>query len=104
MVVQLPTRIAQEEFDGRHEQRLARIVWVDSGLSFASTWLEHSTIVERAMEWTGKIVSVGRVVYEDNERVVLGISYDQENDNWASVFLIAKQSILTRESLLPHDA
>lgn len=102
MLIHLPSE--QEELDGRHEERLERIVWVDSGLSFASTWLDHSTILERAKEWTGRIISVGRIVYEDEERIVLGVSYDAEHDNWASVFLIAKQSILAREKLLPHDS
>jgi len=80
-------------------QPIERIVWVDSGLSFASTWLDTKDIIERAKDWNGRIVSVGQVIYEDDERLVLGINYDPENDNWAACFLIGKVAILNRVRL-----
>lgn len=80
---------------------MERIEWVDSGMSFASTWLSTSLIQERAREWHGVVVSVGQVVYEDEERLVLGLSHDAETDNWASCFAIYKPCILTRVKLAP---
>lgn len=79
--------------------RAERIVWVDSGLSFASTWLEEETIIERAKEWDGLVISVGQVVYEDAERVVLGLSKDKETNNWTGAFLIYKPTIIIRKLL-----
>lgn len=78
---------------------LERIVWVDSGLSYASTWLEEATIVDRAKDWDGRVTTVGQVIYEDDRVVVLCLSRDLETNNWAGAFLIYKPAILTREIL-----
>lgn len=78
------------------KHRLERVVWVDSGLSFASTWLDESTIVDRAKEWDGIVQTVGHVIYEDSKRLVLGLSYDKDNESWAGAFLIYKPAIVER--------
>lgn len=78
---------------------MERIEWVDSGLAFASTWLDEATIKQRASEWDGKVVTVGQVIFEDEERIIMGLSRDTENDNWAGCFLIWKPSIIDRKAL-----
>lgn len=78
---------------------MERIEWIDSGLSFASTWMAESLIEERAREWDGLCVSVGHVVYEDDERVILGTTHDPEGNNWAACFGIQKRCIVKRVPL-----
>lgn len=84
---------------GQKVSSIEHIVWVDSGLSFASTWLSQSTIEERAKEWQGIVHSAGHVVFEDDDCVVLGLSLDEETDNWAGCIGIYKPCIVYRQQL-----
>lgn len=78
---------------------MERVEWVDSGLSFASSWLDEATIIERAKEWHGIVVTVGQLIYEDDDKLVLGLSQDAETGNWAACFGIMKSSIVHRAVL-----
>ena len=72
------------------------IEWVDSGLSFASTWLDERSVIERAKEWDGRVTTVGHVIFEDDDRIVLGLSRDHETGYWAGCFAIYKSAIIAR--------
>lgn len=89
-------RLLSAEEESQEEPRLERVVWVDSGLSYASTWLDEETIVGRAKDWDGLVTTVGHLIYEDNTRIVLGLSHDKETGNWAGAFLIYKPAIIER--------
>lgn len=78
---------------------MERIVWMDSGLSYAPTWLDEKTIIDRAQEWNGQVVTVGQVIWEGPDRILLGLSKDEESGNWAGAFLIWKQAIIERTTL-----
>lgn len=78
---------------------MEEIVWMDSGLSYAPTWLDEETIIERAKEWNGRVTTVGQVVWEGPDRIILGLSRDAENGHWAGIFLIWKQAIISRREL-----
>ena len=78
---------------------MERILWVDSGLSFASTWTPEQMVTDRADEWDGKVTSVGFVVHETDDRIVLGLSRDAETGMWSGCFLIYKPCILERTKL-----
>lgn len=91
--------MALQSLDPRKLLRLERVVWVDSGLSYASTWLDEDTIVDRAKAWDGRVSTVGHVIYEDDTRIVLGLSWDKETGNWAGAFLIYKPAIIEREEI-----
>lgn len=78
---------------------MERVEWVDSGLSFASAWLDERVAVERVKEWNGIVVTVGHVVYEDEERILIGMSHDVETGNWAGLFGIYKPCIIKRTVL-----
>jgi hypothetical protein len=84
------------EGEPREERPLERVVWVDSGLSYASTWLDEETVIDRAKEWNGRVTTVGHLIYEDDSCVVLGLSHDTETGNWSGAFLIYKPTILER--------
>lgn len=85
--------------DGTIPAMTERVVWWDSGLSFASTWLPEQTVVERAKDWDGRVTTVGQVVYEDTQTLVLGLSRDGETGAWAGCFAIFKPCILERTQL-----
>ena len=78
---------------------MERIEWIDSGMSFAATWLDESTITDRADAWHGLVITVGQVVHETEDRVVLGLSQDAETGHWSGCFLIWKASIQKRVKL-----
>lgn len=78
---------------------MERIEWVDSGLAFANTWTPEPLIEDRVRDWNGICVSVGQVVYEDEERIVLGITHDPEHNAWAACFGIQKRCIVKRVAL-----
>lgn len=72
---------------------------MDSGLSFANVWCPEQTITDRADEWDGRVTTVGTVVHETEDRVVLCMSHDHESDAWAQCFLIYKPAIVERHAL-----
>lgn len=80
------------------------VEWIDSGLSFAATWLTEDTIVHRAKEWDGRVTTVGHVIYEDDTRIVLGLSKDHETGNWSGCFAIYKSAIVQRVALVASNA
>lgn len=82
---------------------MEKIVWMDSGLSYASTWLDEQTIVERAQAWDGRVVTVGQVIWEGPDRILLGLSKDEEHGHWAGAFLIWKQAIIERSTLCEQE-
>ena len=82
-----------------NEMKMERIVWVDSGLSFAHVWVPEETITERADGWDGLVTTVGQVVHETEDRVVLCMSHDRETGAWAQCFLIYKPTIKERRTL-----
>jgi hypothetical protein len=96
MSVQPPSRTESERVYSSPRRRLERVVWIDSGLSFASTWLDEDVIVDRSKGWDGKVVTVGQNIYEDATRLVLGLSYDKDAEAWAGAFLIYKPAIVER--------
>lgn len=79
--------------------KLEKIVWTDSGQSFASEWLTLDTIEHRVKDWNGHSETVGFVVYESDDRLALAQSLDRENPNAAHVFIIYKPCIVEREVL-----
>lgn len=72
-----------------------KLHWIDSGLSFANTWLDKQTIIERALNWTGECTAVGQIVYQDRDRIVLCLIEDEEKENYAACFLISQKCIIS---------
>jgi hypothetical protein len=78
---------------------LERIVWVDSGWNYCNVWSTIDEIIHMAKEWSGHQTTVGFVVYEDDDRVVLVQTLDGERPNATNAWLVYKETIIEREVL-----
>lgn len=78
---------------------IERIVWTDSGMFIDEGWAALDVYKRQAREWDGCVETIGRVMYEDEKVVVVGLSHDKHNDNWYGAQLIFKPCIQTRETL-----
>jgi len=78
---------------------IEEVHWVDSGFNFANRWESLDDIIHTAKEWNGHSSTVGYVVFEDEDRIVLAQTLDGERPNGANVFLIYKPNIMSREVL-----
>ena len=76
-----------------------RIRWVDSGLSFASTWLDGDTVRDRARSHRAECEAAGFVVSEDERGITLCVVRDEVADTFAACFWIAKISVIERTVL-----
>lgn len=72
------------------------VEWVDSGLHIDEGWAPLDVYRSVAREWTGKVTTVGIPIYEDDERLVLALSRDDERDHVFGAQLIAKNCIVSR--------
>lgn len=70
------------------------ITWIDSGLHLDYGW----DTKERYMEDTGLdrlvVKTVGLLMDENEESVVVGLNHDEAHDRWIGAQLIARNSIL----------
>lgn len=76
-----------------------RIIWTDSGMFLDEGWASLDVYQRQAREWDGDVETIGRVLYEDDKVLVVGLSHDRQNDNWYGAQLIAKACITNRETL-----
>lgn len=78
---------------------IERIVWTDSGAFLDKGWASLDVYQRQAREWDGKVETIGRVMFEDDSVVVVGLSHDTKNDEWYGAQLIFKPCIKTRETM-----
>jgi hypothetical protein len=78
---------------------IEEVHWADSGYNFATRWENIDEVIHIAKEWNGHTSTVGYVVYEDEDRIVLAQTLDGERPNAVNAFLIYKPNIMSREVL-----
>lgn len=78
---------------------IERVVWVDSGMHYAEEWKDLDVFKSLARGWNGLVTTVGTLMFEDENVVLLGLSHDESNDNWFGAQLIWKKAIESREEL-----
>ena len=76
-----------------------RIHWTDSGQHMDHGWAKATVFAQSAMNWDGAVVTVGQVIHEDEDVLVVGLSHDVSNDTWYGAQLIYKPCITKRETL-----
>lgn len=75
------------------------VEWTDSGLHIDEGWASLEVYRSVAKGWDGTVTTVGFLIYEDDERLVLALSRDHQRDCVYGAQLIAKGSIITRTNL-----
>lgn len=77
-----------------------RITWYDSGMHLDEGWATADKYTEDIDLDRLLVVTVGMLMHEDDDVVVLGLSYDPAHENWYGAQLIMKLNIQKREVLL----
>ena len=74
-----------------------RVEWVDSTFT-EEGWKDIDEVMERCKD---SIVSCGFVAGEDNDVLVLALSWNptEHSKDWGSVFVIPKRAIVSRRTL-----
>ena len=72
------------------------IRWLDSGTHLSDGWMKLEIVQQQAKASLQYVDTVGHVVYEDDEVVVLGLSVDEANDTVFGAQVIAKGNIVQR--------
>jgi hypothetical protein len=80
------------------ELRLVR--WIDSGMHIDHGWAPSSTYLDGAEVSRMEVTSVGIVMHEDDDIVVLALSHDPAHDKWISAQLIHRPSIVEMQRLV----
>jgi hypothetical protein len=75
------------------------IRWLDTGMAVAEGWKSPDYYASQAKTARMEVISVGLLVYEDDDVVVLCTSYDREHDAYVNGQVIAKAGILTRGTM-----
>lgn len=83
-------------------QEMERITWLDSGLHLGEEWIKLTVLPELAATTHMRVVTVGQLAFENEEVVVLGLSWDEHHGTVFGAQVIAKASILERELLVSH--
>lgn len=73
--------------------------WLDTGMAIAEGWKDAAYIRSQAKVGRMEVLSVGLLVFEDDDVVVLANSYDREHDAFHNAQVIAKAGILSRSPI-----
>lgn len=74
--------------------------WLDSGTHLHDGWMQLEVVQQQAKACLQEVETVGHVVFEDDEVIVLGLSIDEANNTVFGAQVIAKQNIRFRSALL----
>ena len=70
--------------------------WLDSGTHLSDGWMQLDVVRQQAKASLQYVDTVGFVVHEDEEVVVLGLSHDAVHDTVYGAQVIAKANIVER--------
>jgi hypothetical protein len=80
--------------------RLVHVEWVDSGLNIDHGWASKDKYLENTEKKRMLVDTVGILMHEDEEKVVVALSHDQNLDTWYSAQLILRESIISYVELV----
>lgn len=73
--------------------------WVDSGLFISDGWQQLTEVIGQATGSNMTVTTIGHLIYEDDEIVVVGLSLDRDNNAVFGAQTIARMNILEYRSL-----
>lgn len=82
--------------------QMVRVEWIDSGMARTNGWEKAEDIIEglrRTPEFM-RVVSVGLLLFQDEEQVILAQSYDAHNENFVNAHGIYRPNVISIEPLL----
>ena len=75
---------------------IEQIVWVDSGMRLDQGWAPLSEYLAKASPSRTKVSTVGYIMHEDEEIILVGQSLDPAHDTWFGVQMILKKNVVSR--------
>lgn len=74
--------------------RMVRVEWIDSGMSRSEGWEDAQDIV-RALTEEGsfEVVTIGWLIHEDDERIIVAQSHDTFNDAYYNAHAIYRPCV-----------
>ena len=78
---------------------MVRVTWLDSGMHIDHGWAPRSQYIEGVLLDRMHVTTVGMLMAEDEDTVLLGLNYDPAHDAWIGAQVISKGSIISREEL-----
>lgn len=81
------------------EDRPVLVRWIDSGLFISDGWQQLTEVIGQATGSNMTVTTIGHLVYEDDDIVVVGLSLDRDNDAVFGAQTIARQNIIEYRSL-----
>lgn len=79
--------------------RLVEVIWQDSGQQMATSWAAPGLVASRAAELDTRVKTVGYILDETNEYILIAQSIDMESGNVAAVMRIVKTSVVADREL-----
>lgn len=74
--------------------RMVRVEWIDSGMNRSDGWEPASRYAEELGKPTIlSVTTVGMLMHEDGDHIIVGQSYDPHNDHWYSGQVIYRPCI-----------
>ena len=82
------------------------VKWLDSGmhLDFDRGWRDTETYVQKAAIDNMVVETVGFLMHEDVDILLVGQSHDRTGDNWVGAQVIARRNVIVKRDLVDRDA
>jgi hypothetical protein len=79
--------------------RAVSVLWLDSGLHIDHGWASAATYKEGADLSRMTVLTVGLLMDENEDRILVGLNYDEAHEAWIGAQAIARSSIQKLEYL-----
>lgn len=77
------------------------VEWTDSGMHLSEGWETVEKLVSRYRKHGSVVTTVGMLVHEDDEVLVVGLSHDLGNDTYFGAQVIHRAAIRRTQELGP---
>ena len=77
---------------------IEKIIWDDAGAFGAidESWVELEQIIENYKNGQFLMTSVGHIIYEDNDSLIMAQSHDSQYGQYSNPFRIPQKAIIKR--------
>lgn len=79
---------------------MVKVRWLDSGMHIDKGWASLEDYRKDTGTARMEVITVGFLMHEDEETLLVGQSYDPAHDHWVGGQLIVKANVLARIDLL----
>ena len=83
--------------------RPVAVRWLDSGMHIDKGWASLEDYRKDTSTQRMTVVTVGILMHEDEETLLIGQSFDPAHDHWVGGQLIVKENIIDRNWLTRPD-